>query len=120
VATPYRGQEQDALAIRAAKKLKNEELLMVELGDVRLRHELHRVPLWRGDHVGVKQLAGDMAKYLYLPRLRDDDVLLAAIHGGVAPRVLARQMGELAEPPRIFQLEAAARGRHRAGGRGWS
>ena len=82
--TEIRLQGQDSLAVRAAKKLRNEELLMPELGDVRLRHELDRVPLWRGDHVGVKQLAEDMAKYLYLPRLRDDDVLLAAIREGVA------------------------------------
>ncbi len=81
--TEIRLQGQDSLAVRAAKKLKNEELLMVELGDVRLRHELDRVPLWRGNHVGVKQLAEDMAKYLYLPRLRDDDVLLGAIREGV-------------------------------------
>ena len=74
----------DHLATRASKKLKNEELLMVELGDVRLRHELDRVPLWRGDHVGIKQLAEDVAKYLYLPRLRDQDVLVEAIREGVA------------------------------------
>ncbi len=57
---------------------------MVELGDVRLRHELDRVPLWRGDHVGFKQLAKDVAKYIYLPRLRDQDVLLEAIREGIA------------------------------------
>jgi hypothetical protein len=56
---------------------------MVQLGGTRLRHELDRVPLWRGDHVGIKQLAEDMARYLYLPRLRDEDVLLAAIRDGV-------------------------------------
>ena len=67
--TEIRLQGQDSLAVRASKKLKNEELLMVQLGDVRLRHELDRVPLWRGDHVGVKQLTEDVAKYLYLPRL---------------------------------------------------
>jgi len=82
--TEIRLQGQDSLAARAAKKLRNEELLMVELGDVRLRHELDRVPLWRGNHVGVKQLAADMAKYLYLPRLKDDEVLLEAIREGVA------------------------------------
>jgi hypothetical protein len=82
--TEIRLQGQDSLPARAAKKLKNEELLMVELGDIRLRHELDRVPLWRGDHVGVKQLTEDIAKYLYLPRLRDDDVLLAAIREGVS------------------------------------
>ena len=30
--------------------------------------DLDRVPLWRGDHVGVKQLWSDFAQYLYLPR----------------------------------------------------
>ncbi|MFH1924706.1 MAG: Swt1 family HEPN domain-containing protein [Planctomycetota bacterium] len=82
--TDIRLQGQDALAKRASKKLKNEELLMVQLGDVRLRHELDRVPLWRKDHVGVKQLAEDVAKYLYLPRMRDQDVLLEAIREGVS------------------------------------
>jgi predicted AAA+ superfamily ATPase len=81
--TEIRLQGQDSLAARAAKKLRNEELLMVQLGGTRLRHELDRVPLWRGDHVGIKQLAEDMARYLYLPRLRDEDVLLAAIHDGM-------------------------------------
>ena len=46
------------------------------MGGSTLRLELDRIPLWRGNHVGLKQLAEDMAKYLYLPRLRDDDVLL--------------------------------------------
>jgi hypothetical protein len=39
--------------------------------------------LWRGDHVGVKQLTEDFAKYLYLPRLKDSDVLIVAIEDGV-------------------------------------
>ncbi|MGA2257860.1 MAG: hypothetical protein ABSG53_24620 [Thermoguttaceae bacterium] len=82
--TEIRLQGADRLATRACKKLKNEELLMIELGDLRLRHELDRVPLWRGDHVGIKQLAEDVAKYLYLPRLRDQDVLVEAIREGVA------------------------------------
>ena len=82
--TEIRLQGADRLATRACKKLKNEELLMIQLGDVRLRHELDRVPLWRGDHVGIKQLAEDVAKYLYLPRLRDQDVLVEAIREGVA------------------------------------
>jgi predicted AAA+ superfamily ATPase len=81
--TEIRLQGQDSLAARAAKKLRNEELLIVQLGGTRLRHELDRIPLWRGDHVGIKQLAEDMARYLYLPRLRDEDVLLAAIRDGL-------------------------------------
>jgi predicted AAA+ superfamily ATPase len=74
----------DALAIRASKKLKNDELLITTFAATRLRMELDRVPLWRGDHVAVKQLVDDFAQYLYLPRLRDPEVLLAAIQDGLA------------------------------------
>src|SRR5512146_1624500 len=76
--TEIRLQGQEALATRAAKKLKNEGLFLVQLGGVRLRHEIDRIPLWRGNHVGLKPLCEDMARYLYLPRVRDEDVLLAA------------------------------------------
>jgi predicted AAA+ superfamily ATPase len=81
--TEIRLQAQEGLALRAAKKLRGEELLMTHLGGTRLRLELDRVPLWRGDHVGLKQLAEDVARYLYLPRLRDEDVLLEAVRDGV-------------------------------------
>ncbi len=74
---------QDALAVRASKKLKNEELLITALGANRLRMEMDRVPLWRGDHVSVKQLVEDFARYPYLPRLKDSAVVLAAIRDGV-------------------------------------
>jgi hypothetical protein len=57
---------------------------MVQMGGVRLRTELDRVPLWTGNHVSIKQLCEYMARYLYLPRLRDENVLLAAIQDGVA------------------------------------
>jgi predicted AAA+ superfamily ATPase len=82
--TDLKLQGQDRLATRAAKKLKNEEALVVQMGAVRLRTELDRIPLWTGNHVGVKQLGEYMARYLYLPRLRDENVLLAAIQEGVA------------------------------------
>jgi hypothetical protein len=76
-------QGQDALAVRASKKLNTEELLMKECGGTRLRLELDRVPLWDGDHVSLKQLASYFAKYLYLPRLKDSDVLVAAVRDGL-------------------------------------
>jgi len=82
--TEIRLQGTDSLAPRASKKLKNEEMLLVQMGGIRLRLELDRVPLWRGDDVAVKQLIEDFATYLYLPRLRDPDVLLAAIREGVS------------------------------------
>ena len=74
---------QDSLVIRAAKKLKNDDLLLTRLAGALLRRELDRIPLWRDDRVGVKQLAEDFASYLYLPRLRDTEVLTSAIRDGV-------------------------------------
>ncbi|HKR61005.1 MAG TPA: Swt1 family HEPN domain-containing protein, partial [Pyrinomonadaceae bacterium] len=73
----------DALAIRASKKLRNDELLVTTLAGTRLRMELDRVPLWRGDHVTIKQLLDDFACYLYLPRLQGPSVLLGAIRDGL-------------------------------------
>jgi hypothetical protein len=73
----------DALAIRASKKLRNDELLVTSLAGTRLRMELDRVPLWRGDHVAIKQLTEDFARYLYLPRLAEPAVLLGAIGAGL-------------------------------------
>jgi hypothetical protein len=75
---------QDALAVRASKKLKNDELLITSFAATRLRMELDRIPLWRGDHVSIKQLAEDFARYIYLPRLKDASVLLGAIRDGLA------------------------------------
>jgi hypothetical protein len=75
---------QDALAVRASKKLKGDELLITGFAATRLRMELDRVPLWRGNHVGVKQLVDDFAAYLYLPRLSDENVLIDAIRDGLA------------------------------------
>jgi hypothetical protein len=45
--------------------------------------ELDRVPLWRGDHVTIKQLVEDFTRYYYLPRLVEPAVLLGAIRDGV-------------------------------------
>jgi len=80
---------QDELAVRASKKLRNDELLVSTLAGTRLRMDLDRVPLWRAsgmpsaDYVQLKQLADDFARYLYLPRLKNTDVLIAAIREGV-------------------------------------
>jgi len=72
----------DALASRASKKLRPDNLYVAFAGTM-LRHEMDKIPLWRGDHVVVKQLAEDFARYLYLPRLKDPTVLLNAISDGV-------------------------------------
>ena len=75
---------QDSLAGRASKKLRGDELLVTGFAATRLRLELDRVPLWRGNHVSIKQIVEDFARYLYLPRISKPAVLLNAISDGVA------------------------------------
>jgi predicted AAA+ superfamily ATPase len=77
-------QGSDPLVVRASKKLKNEELLLTTFAGTRLRMELDRIPLWRGDHVEVRQLVEDFARYVYLPRLRSPAVLVGAVRDGVS------------------------------------
>jgi hypothetical protein len=74
----------DPLAVRISRKLGQAELLLPNLGGVRLRMELDRVPLWHGDHISTQQLWSYFAQYLYLPRLRDRSVLVRAIERGVS------------------------------------
>ncbi len=72
------------LAARAATRLRNEELLITSFAGTLLRMELDRVPLWRGNHVAVKQIVEDFARYTYLPRLQSPGVLAGAVAGGVS------------------------------------
>jgi predicted AAA+ superfamily ATPase len=74
----------DALAVRASKKLRSDELLVTGLGSTILRKHLDSVPLWRGDNVAIKQIVDDFARYLYLPRIAGPEVLLQAIRDGIA------------------------------------
>ncbi len=46
---------QEALAVRASRRMRNDELLLTGFGGARLRMELDGVLLWRGDHVSIRQ-----------------------------------------------------------------
>ena len=81
---PIRLTSQGALAERASKRMRNDELLVTSFAGTLLRMELDKVPLWRGDHVPVRQLLDDFARYLYLPRLKGPSVLLEAIGNGLS------------------------------------
>jgi len=74
----------ESLALRASKKLRTDEHLLTSFASSRVRMELDRVPLWRGDSVSVRQLVDDFAQYPYLPRLSEPSVLLKAISDGVS------------------------------------
>ena len=73
----------EALAVRVSKKLKTDESLVTGFAGTSLKMELDRVPLWRNNHVSVKQLAEDFARYVYLPRLKDSSVLVGAVRDGL-------------------------------------
>ena len=73
-----------ALAERVSKKLRGDELMIVRLAGSMLRYHMDHIPLWREDHVSVRELAGYFASYIYLPRLAGPDVLSQAAEDGVA------------------------------------
>jgi hypothetical protein len=74
----------DALAVRASKKLRSEELLVTSLGPTILKKHPDDVPLWPEARVSVRPLIDYFATYIYLSRLSGPDVLLGAIRGGLA------------------------------------
>ena len=80
----YRLSGSDPLAVRVGKKLRSEDLLAPSFAGTRLRMELDKIPLWRGDNVAIRQLADDFARYIYLPRLAGPEVLADAARDGVA------------------------------------
>lgn len=76
-------QPQGSLATNATRRLKTEDMLITQYAGTLLRREMDRIPLWRGNHVTIKELADYFARYVYLPRLKNTDVLLTAIRDGV-------------------------------------
>ena len=71
---------------RAARRLRQDGLLITLWSPDNLRMELDRY-IWGADKgwtVGLKQLWEYMARYCYLPRLLDHQVLVEAVRGGVA------------------------------------
>lgn len=81
---PHRLTGQDALAVRVSRKLRNDELLIASLAGSMLRVEMDKVPLWRGDHVSIRQLVEDFAQYPYLQRVTGPSVVLQSASDGLA------------------------------------
>ena len=75
---------QGALAERASKRMRSGELLVTNFAGTLLRIHMDKIPLWRGDHVSIRQLIDDFSRYSYLPRLRDPAVLLQAVSNGLS------------------------------------
>jgi predicted AAA+ superfamily ATPase len=77
------GSIQDSYISRITKKLFTQSQLYNDFASTELRMNLDNVPLWRGDHVPIKQLVEDFAKYLYLPKLTSSELLRGAIQSGI-------------------------------------
>ncbi len=76
-------QGDGSLAVRASKRLVNEQLLWTQMGATVLRLKLDEIPLWPDGHVSLAQLAEHFARYLYLPRLRSPELLVQAAEDGL-------------------------------------
>lgn len=75
---------QDGLLARASKKLVAEEGMLTELGPTRLDRDLQKY-IWNGKpHLGLKDLREYLNRYLYLPRLKNQEVLVKAVQSAVS------------------------------------
>jgi uncharacterized protein len=73
-------QGTEGVVLRASRKLQDEQDLLTEYGAVPLRMDLDRFGLWQDKpHLGLKQLWEYLARYPYLPRLRDREVLVRGV-----------------------------------------
>ena len=75
---------QDGLLARASKKLVAEEGLLTELGPARLDRDLQKY-IWNGKpHLSLKDLREYLNRYIYLPRLKNQDVLIKAVQSAIS------------------------------------
>jgi hypothetical protein len=75
---------QDGLLARASKKLLAEEGLLTELGPTRLDRDLQKY-IWNGKpHLALKDLREYLNRYTYLPRLKNQEVLVKAVRAAVS------------------------------------
>jgi len=78
-------QKHDSPILQASRKAIHEEHLIANYSPSRLRLEALDPYLWRNiNHLDLKKLWEYLAYYLYLPRLKNEQVLLQAVKEGVA------------------------------------
>lgn len=78
---------QDGLLSRASKKLASDEGLLPELGPARLDRELQKY-IWNGKgHLSLRDLWEYLNRYIYLPRVKDRNVLIKTVRSAVSAMV---------------------------------
>ena len=74
----------DSPILQASRKAVHEGDLLTKYGGATLRMEALDPFLWRDvSHIDLKRLWDYLTQYLYLPRLQNSEVLLAAVRAGV-------------------------------------
>ncbi len=76
-------RNRENVARRVFKRISDEDYVISRLGATILRSRMDDVPLWRGNHVPLRQLIDDFATYPYLPRLAGPQVVADAVGKGV-------------------------------------
>ena len=75
---------QDGLLSRASKKLVSDEGLLIELGPTRLDRDLQKY-IWNGKaHLSLRDLWEYLNRYTYLPRLKNQAVLVKAVQAAIS------------------------------------
>jgi uncharacterized protein len=89
---PQPDQSEGLLAGVASSVLINaEELITTMAGEILKEQHMDEIPLWRGNHVSIKELKDDFARYVYLSRFKNSNVLLDAIHNGLQSTTWQRE-----------------------------
>lgn len=79
-----RMQAQDTISARVSRRMVDQDASLWEsMGFTHLKHYLDQY-LWRGNHVQIRTLLDDFARFLYLPRLARSEVLLNTISDGLS------------------------------------
>ena len=75
---------QDGLFARASKKLVSDQGIWPELGPDNLNRQLDKY-IWNGkDHLALQQILEYLNRYVYLPRIKNREVLVKTIQAAVA------------------------------------
>ncbi|MDJ1180775.1 Swt1 family HEPN domain-containing protein [Roseofilum sp. BLCC_M91] len=81
---------QDSPILQASRKASHESDLLTTYAATNLRLEALDKYLWRdSNHIDLKRLWEYLTQYLYLPRLKDQNVLVEAVRDGVASTIWA-------------------------------
>jgi len=77
----------DNVLVRATKKLISEEAMFTELGPVRLNRDLEKYIWADKPHIRLADLWEFHNRYVYLPRLKDKQVLMKSVSGAISQAI---------------------------------